>query len=69
MPMPRSLDPTATDSPNRVVRVFTFSKTGQLKLLPSSRRSPQSDGCFYRMGESMSGYALKVYIKRTEESV
>lgn len=41
---PRALDRTITDSPNRAVRVFAFSKTGQSKLLPLSRRSPRSNG-------------------------
>lgn len=43
MRMPLSLDPIITDSSNRAERVFTFSKIGQSKLLPSSRRSPRSD--------------------------
>lgn len=35
-----------TNGLNRAVRVFTFSKTGQSKLLPSSRRNPRNDGRF-----------------------
>lgn len=73
MSMPLSLDPTVVDSPNRAVRVFTFSKIGQSKLLPSSRRSLRSDGKVITTALPLQDrreyacYVLKVYTRRTEE--
>ena len=74
MPMLLSLNPTETDNLDRAVRVFTFSKTGQSKLLLSLRRSPWSNGevCTTALPLKdpreycMHDYALNMYIRRTE---